>query len=419
MKPKYSADFLATPIVKMRANGSKLIILTEGGDVKELNYDLTVRGECAPKAADFFRFSNFYDISPDCDYLAYTQKGTNKCALYDLSIKKIAFENTLHDSELTCLRFSPDGSMLASGGTDGKTYIYDFRTKGISGTYGIRNDFITDIAFDPKMDKMAVGAFDNEIRIYKITDPDDVFTIVGFDEPIMSLRYIKDNELAVFYKDGGFLVFDTHRQKIIANPKKSNDTISGSHFTKEFVYIAAKDRNLKLLNAKTYEELADAYIKAPSIISSMCADSTGEIFVGCLDGTVAAYEENSDIRELEEYVMSGNFGEAYKLVEENPLLKKEDNYTLMEEAWKMSLVDIVRNIEDNKMQIAKQIAASFAQVGEKRAVIQTVLKQFEEFAKFKYAAEKNNFELVKFMANKNQYFKLTKLFEKIKGKIPN
>ena len=36
-----------------------------------------------------------------------------------------------------------------------------------------------------------------------------------------------------------------------------------------------------------------------------------------------------------------------------------------------------------------------------------------------YAAEKNNFELVKFMANKNQYFKLTKLFEKIKGKIPN
>jgi hypothetical protein len=134
---------------------------------------------------------------------------------------------------------------------------------------------------------------------------------------------------------------------------------------------------------------------------------------------VAVYEENSDVRELEEYVMGGNFGEAYKLVEENPLLKKEDNYTLMEEAWKMSLVDIVRNIEDNKIQTAKQIAASFAQVGEKRAIIQTVLKQFEEFAKFKYAAEKNNFELVKFMANKNQYFKLTKLFEKIKGKIPN
>ena len=121
-------------------------------------------------------------------------------------------------------------------------------------------------------------------------------------------------------------MFDTHRQKIIANPKKSNDTISGSHFTKEFVYIAAKDRNLKLLNAKTYEELADAYIKAPSIISSMCADSNGEIFIGCLDGTVAVYEENSDVRELEEYVMGGNFGEVYKLVEENPLLKKEGNY---------------------------------------------------------------------------------------------
>jgi hypothetical protein len=115
--------------------------------------------------------------------------------------------------------------------------------------------------------------------------------------------------------------------------------------------------------------------------------------------------------------MSGNFGEAYALVEDNPFLRQDDNFSILEEAWQMSLQDIIYNIEDGKMDAAKKMAQSYMQIGEKRLVLQTLFKQFDEFPKLKYALERSNFELAKSIFQKNNYFKMTKLYEKFKNKL--
>ena len=408
---------LDSAVTKIRAAGDKVIVLTEKGEVITLEAaTLEKIAELKIADADFFRFANGYDVSYDGRFLAFGIKGESKYQIWDIALKKRLLEvGSLHASEIYALRFSPYAMKLASGGMDGKSFVFDFESKQVSKTYDIRSDFISAFAFSPNGKHIAIAGFDNEIRLYKLSDTESYISMMGLEEPIVRVEFVNEKEMAVFYREGQVLVFDTFTKKIIKNAKKLNDSVSAFEISDGCIYICGRERNIKLLSGSNYEELSEAIIKTQSIVS--CATKHGEnvLIVGCLDGSICRYELDSDNIEFEEMLMNGNFSGAYALVESNPFLKEDYNYTILEEAWKMTLADIIRNIENGKTDVAKKMAQSFMQVSEKRLILQTLFKQFDEFGRFKYAVEHSNKELIKSLLQKNSYFKMTKLYEKIKN----
>lgn len=408
---------LDSAITKIRAVGDKVIVLTEKGEVITLEAATFEKiSELKIAGADFFRFSNGYDISYDGRFLAFGIKGEPKYQIWDIPLKKKLLEvGSLHASEIYALKFSQYAMKLASGGMDGKSFVFDFESKQVSKTYDIRSDFISAFAFSPNGKHIAIAGFDNEIRLYKLSDTESYISMMGLEEPIVRVEFINEKEMAVFYREGQVLVFDTFTKKIIKNAKKLNDSVSAFEISDGYIYICGRERSMRLLSGSNYEELSEAIIKTQSIISCTAKHDTNVLIVGCLDGSICRYELDSDNVEFEEMLMSGNFSEAYALVESNPFLKEDYNYTILEEAWKMTLADIIRNIENGKTDVAKKMAQSFMQVSEKRLILQTLFKQFDEFGRFKYAVEHSNKELIKSLLQKNSYFKMTKLYEKIKN----
>ncbi len=418
MKAKRSVQ-LESAIVKIKSAGGKLIALTEDGAVTTVSSE-TLEQESTFKAsgADFFRYTNAFDISYDGRYLAFAMKGSTKFQIWDIALKKMVLEVPhLHSAEVYSLKFSTYEQKLASGGMDGKSFIFDFATKKVTPTFDIRSDFISAFAWNPNKRHIAIAGYDKEIRIYNISDPQNHISVIGLDEPIVGVEFLSEKELAVFYREGQILVFDAFAKKTIANPKKLNDGVSVFERAKGCIYICGRERNIKLLDSRTFDELSEGIIKAQNVASASCMHSENTILIGCLDGSLSLYELDSDNKELEELLMSGNFAEAYSLVESNPFLKSDDNFSILEEAWQMSLTDIVHDIEDGKMDAAKKMAQSYMQIGEKRLILQSVFKQFEEFGRLKYAVEHSNHELMKSLIQKNNYFKLTKLYHKIKNII--
>ncbi len=418
MKAKQSIR-LEAPVVRIKSTKDKVIAITEDGNVTILNAE-TLEQESVFKAegADFFRYTNGFDISYDGRYLAFSVKGTPKYQIWDIALKKMVLEvPRLHSAEVYSLNFSPYEQKLASGGMDGKSFVFDFASKKVTPTYGIRNDFISAFAWNPNKKHIAIAGYDKEIRIHNISDTENHISITGLEEPIVRAEFLSEKELAVFYREGQILVFDAFAKKTTASPKKLNDGVSVFERTKGCIYISGRERNIRLLDAHTFDELSENIIKTQSIASSAYLHSENILLVGCLDGSISLYELDSDNKELEELLMSGNFAEAYSLVESNPFLKEDDNFSILEEAWQMSLSDIIHDIEDGKMDAAKKMAQSYMQIGEKRLVLQTVFKQFEEFNRLKYAIEHSNHELMKSLIQKNNYFKLTKLYQKIKNII--
>jgi WD40 repeat protein len=410
---------LKAAVVKIKSAKDSVIAITEDKNINVLNGS-TLKSESVFKAegADFFRYTNSFDISYDGRYLAFAIKGTTKYQIWDIALKKMVLEVLhLHTAEVYSLRFSPHEQKLASGGMDGKSFVFDFTSKKVTPTYGIRSDFISAFAWNPNKKHIAIAGYDKEIRIHNIADTENHISMTGLEEPIVRMEFLDDRELAVFYRDGQILIFDTFTQKIVANPKKLNDGVSAFAMLDGYMYTSGRERNIKLLSAKNYEELSESFIKNQTVVSAMDVFGKKGLIVGCLDGSISLYELDSDNKELENLIMSGNFGEAYALVEDNPFLRQDENFSILEEAWQMSLQDIIYNVEDGKMDAAKKMAQSYMQIGEKRLVLQTLFKQFDEFPKLKYALERSNFELAKSIFQKNNYFKMTKLYEKFKNKL--
>jgi len=406
-------------VVMVKALEDRVIALTEDGMVHILdNEKLEKMDEFKAVGADFFRYTNGFDISFDGKYLAFAVRGEPKYQIWDIGAKKRVLEaSKLHTAEVYSLKFSPFAQKLASGGMDGKSFIFDFEAKKAIGPYGIRSDFVSAFSFHKNDKYIAIGGFDNEVRVHKLSDTENYISMTGLEEPIVRLEFVNEKELAVFYRNGQSLVFDAFTQKISANPKKLNDGVSAFEIANDHVYISGRERNVRLLDTSNYEELSEGILKSQSIISSMDTFGDNGLVTGCLDGTVSSYQLDSDNKELESLIMNGNFAEAYALVEGNPFLKQDDNFAILEEAWQMSLDDIIHNIEDGKMDAAKKMSASYMQTAEKRLVLQTVFKQFDEFPRLKYAVERSNQELIKSLIQKNSYFKMTKLYEKIKSRI--
>jgi WD40 repeat protein len=410
---------LTGAVVKLKALSDRVIALTEKNTVITLKSETLEKiDEFEAIGADFFRYTNGFDISKDGRYLAFAVKGEPKYQIWDISAKKRVFEAAkLHTAEVYSLKFSPYAQKLASGGMDGKSFVFDFEEKKASGPYDIRSDFISAFAFNSNGRHIAIAGFDNEIRLHKISDTENHISIVGLEEPIVRLEFINEKELATFYREGQSLVFDVSTKKVTISPKKLNDGVSAFEVINGYVYISGRERNVRLVNGSDFEELSEQFIKTQSIVSSMDKIGDNGLIVGCLDGTVSSYELDSDNKEFEAMIMEGNFAGAYTMVEDNPFLKQDYNFAILEEAWHMSLQDIIHNIEDGKMDAAKKMSASYMQTAEKRLVLQTVFKQFDEFARLKYAVERSNNELMKSLIQKNSYFKMTKLYEKIKSHL--
>lgn len=418
MKAKNSIS-LNMAITKLKVANDKIIVLSEDGTVTMLEASTLEKiSDFKAVGADFFRYTNGFDISSDGRYLAFAVKGEPKYQIWDINAKRRVMEaSKLHTAEIYSLKFSPYAQKLASGGMDGKSFVFDFDEKKASGPYDIRSDFISAFAFNSNGRHVAIAGFDNEIRLHKIGDTENHISIVGLEEPIVRLEFINEKELATFYRDGQSLVFDVSTKKVTINPKKLNDGVSAFEIVNGYIYASGRERNVRLLNGSDFEELSEQFIKTQSIVSSMDKLGDNGLIIGCLDGTISSYELDSDNREFESKIMNGDFAGAYTMVEDNPFLKQDYNFAILEEAWQMSLSDIIHNIEDGKMDAAKKMSASYMQTAEKRLILQTVFKQFDEFGRLKYAVEHSNNELMKSLIQKNSYFKMTKLYEKIKNHL--
>lgn len=416
MKPKHGAN-LGSAIVQIKSDGKKVILVTEEAKLYRLSFpDLKQDGVFDIKQSDFFRYSNNLSISPDCRLLAYAAKDEGGYFVAETSSLKVLYRiEELHSKEVYSLVFDASSKMVLSGGTDGRSFVFDTATKRSYGSFGVCGEFVSALAFSPDSKNIALASYNGKIRLYEIKNNENFLLMLGFEEPIIGLKFLNEHELLSLYRNGEMLIFDTRTLKIKTSPKKLNDGASFFESSKLGFLTSGRDRCIRLYKKRDFELLSECFIKADSIISSAVMPDDNSILIGCLDGGVYSFELDGDLKELDTLVLNGEFGKAYELVQNNPFLKGEEDYKILEEAWNMNLGEIIDFLEDGKKEEAKRMSQDYMQVAEKRGVLQRVFKQFEEFDRLKYAALHQNKELFKSLLQKNEFFKFTKVYHKNKA----
>ncbi|WP_353258704.1 hypothetical protein [Prochlorothrix hollandica] len=96
-----------------------------------------------------------------------------------------------HAGWVNAIALSPDGTHLATGGTDQQVRLWDIQSGDLVGEYATLSP-ISALAFSPDGTYLASGNYDHRIQIWRIADQSLVKTLKGHDGSVKSLVFSAD-----------------------------------------------------------------------------------------------------------------------------------------------------------------------------------------------------------------------------------
>ena len=114
---------------------------------------------------------------------------------------------------------------------------------------------------------------------------------------------------------------------------------------------------------------------------------------------------------MEEFIASGDLASAYRLAEENPLLRYSDEYMRLEALWNGAFQKAMSLLELGRKEEAKKILEPFGVEASKRLLAQQLVNDFADFQKFKAAVEGQKYQLAYSMAASHPMLKQNRYYE--------
>ncbi len=353
------------------------------------------------------------DVSEDGRYVAFCVKKEG-VAVFNGTSKRLLYRFKRHEGDVESLCISRKQRYLATGGQDGKTFLWSLSTGRMVASLPHHSDFVTAIAFSPNGQWIATGSFDRRIIITNISSLSQGFRLIGHSKAITEMLFIGGHRLIAADKEGDIVVWDYFGAKVIKRLKKMFDEVTALSVTPDdrFLFAADKSGVVSLYDLNSYELVALRYLQYAKPVKKLCYVPGGNhLIVGLADGEVTFNAPLKESQKMEEYIASNDLSSAYRLAEENPLLRYSDAYVELEAIWDEAFQKAMALLELGKKDEAKKILEPFCVEASKRLMIQQLQNDFTDFQKFKTAVQGKKYQLAYSMAAKFPMLKQNRYYE--------
>lgn len=102
-------------------------------------------------------------------WLAFGSKKLGQLLVWEWKSETYIFKQQGHSFDVSCINFSPDSSMLASGGNDGKIKVWDTSNTSCIVTFSEHTSKVSDLKFIPNKGNVLVSSsLDGTVRAYDL-----------------------------------------------------------------------------------------------------------------------------------------------------------------------------------------------------------------------------------------------------------
>jgi WD40 repeat protein len=130
------------------------------------------------------------DFSPDDSLLAVAQGSDVK--IYQVSTGTLLRTLTGHTFSVFEVRFSPDGTMLASGSGDNRAKIWRVSDGALLKTLTGHTFFVNGVAWSPNGQNLATASWDMSLKIWNVSTGGLIRTLTGHTDAVTSVVYSPD-----------------------------------------------------------------------------------------------------------------------------------------------------------------------------------------------------------------------------------
>lgn len=338
------------------------------------------------------RILNIVDVSSSGKYTLVGLPNKNKAALFLTQEKKLKSMIGHHKGDVETVAISDDESYLATGGTDGHTFVYHANSNNPFIALTPRGDYISCISFSDDSNIVAYGCFDATITVKNIALMREDFVLKGHHAPIKQLHFLSSQFLLAVDREGNVVIWDLHTRSVKSRLPKMLEEILAITVSedKHFLFVSTIYGNIGLYDLEKFERVTATYLKAQDRVNALALDHKNKVlFCATQEGDLFEHDLLSGDDILLESIKAKDFKKAYKQIEVNVLLRFSDHFTTLEEIWNKSLSQAKQLFAKGLDKTAVQLLEPFSEVPGKRGIINKIVQEFGEFQKFTtYVKEK-------------------------------
>jgi WD40 repeat protein len=368
-----------------------------------------------PNIPDAELHNNKIDVSYGAEYLGVEDSANKVVKVFDLQKKKGKFNIDWHKGRVETVAFDFQNKLLATGGQDGKSFIWSLDTGRMVNALPHHSDFVTAISFTKNGTRIATGSYDKKIIISNLYSMKKPIVLAGsHTNCIKFIYFISNGRLVSFDKDGVIVVWDYVTGRVIKTLKKTaaEPVAITFIFNFNFMLVGCKDDNIYLYDMEEYKLLQHDYLRIEEGIAEFAYIFDQGIFaIGTLRGAVILYNMKNDESSLEASIVNRNYEEAYKLVRENPILKYSDLYDRLEVVWEKTSQKASALLDKGLTDKAKMLFKPFMKVPGKNTYIRNILDDYVEFKRFKTLVENKKYQLAYSMVLSHETYKDSEIYQ--------
>ena len=356
-------------------------------------------------------------------FFLISEVGKHECVLYQINqgMLQLIDRAVWHKMDISASDFCSDSSLVATGGEDGRVYVYNTEGFKFYALCPVQSDYISCIRFDAKNTQLAFASYNCKLIIYNLKTFEVELEIETPSVCVDMLFYENDQKLFYICKEGQVVIFDLKkRENQIQQLCDSWLHCCLLNQSQKYAIIAGRDNKLWIYSLYGFQDTIE--IELPESGVSFLENVEGYLCVCFTDGKMIFIHQEYEKEEFLRLLDESKYIEAKKFAEkENIFLKLEDKYSKVgEEQWREVKEQIVQLLYRNQIEEATRLAADFLDVPHIRAEFNQLLEQKQFLKSFLKAIEDGKYQKAYQIAQEKSsirgtsaFFNLEEFFERL------
>ncbi len=359
------------------------------------------------------RYAKTFLITPKNEVVT-SFDGSNRLVLYKLG-KGVGRRDVIswHRSDIEAVAVSSKGGVYATGGSDGKVFLYKTLHAEPVCAFEPRGEYISFLAFSPNERFLASSSFDRTTRIYDLNRHMEV-SAFGSAETVEHSAFFDDGRrLYAVTRDGSSIVFDIEQNRIQSEEKHFDNwptTVEISPNGKVAV-VGTKGNTIYLVKLHENRKLC-SYETKNNGITQISLEGDG-LDISGIDGGLIRYETGLHKETFEEGMAGKDYHKAKNALDQNPLLYLHPLVEAFDASWSDVLKEAIRRLSVGECDAGCSIVQPFMDHPGRVEEFNFYLAQKEVFVTFIRYVETGRYKEAYALAEKNSYLKRISQYEEM------